>query len=86
MSKKKPITWAQLKDFCNKLPALQLKKHVHWWGEEKGGEVYKVFQLPEDYCTTDYAIEPFSVQDKPEDGDDPYPITHPKGTPILEVD
>lgn len=86
MKEKKFLTWQELKDFCNKLPELQLKKHVHWWGEERGGKMNAVIQLQEDFVTTDEGIEPLSVQDEPDDGFEPYPITHPKGTPILETD
>jgi hypothetical protein len=82
----KYITWGELKEFCNKLPDSQLKKHIHWWGEEKGGSVSRVYQLPEDFVTTDYGLEPLSVQEPPEEGEDQYSVTHPKGTPILEVD
>lgn len=74
-----------MKDFVNQLSSLQLKKHINWWGEERGGKVIDVYCLQEDFCQTDYGIEPASVQEY-EEGDKPYPITHPKGTPIISVD
>lgn len=85
MSDQKCISWAQLKEFCNSLSDEQLQKPVQWWGEEVSGYVFKVHQLEEDFVTTDYGCEPASVQEY-EEGDDPYEVTHPAGTPMLEVD
>jgi hypothetical protein len=85
MSDQKAITWKELKEFCNSLPETELEKPVQWWGEEISGKVVKAHQLEEDYVTTDYGCEPASVQEY-EDDDDPYEVTHPKGTPMLEMD
>jgi hypothetical protein len=82
LEERKPLTWQQLKDFANSLPPEELTKNVVWWGEEEGGEVWSAYQLEEDYCTTDYAVEPVSVQEYSED-EEPYEIDFPKGTPII---
>lgn len=85
MSKAKKFTWAKLKEFANRLPESELKKEVIWWGDETGGKITSAYTLDEDYCQTDYGCEPASVQEY-EEGCEPYPITHPKGTPILSED
>lgn len=81
----KKFTWANLKEFANSLPEEELKKEVIWWGEEEGGRIDGAYQLSEDFVTTDYGCEPASVQEY-EEGDEPYEVTHPKGTPILQTD
>lgn len=85
MSEGKAITWKELKEFANSLSDEQLQAPVRWWGEEMSGCVFKAHQLEEDYVTTDYGCEPASVQEYDE-GDEPYEVTHPKGTPMLEAD
>ena len=83
-TKQKYLTWGELKAFCNTLTTpLDLNKHVQWWGDERGGKINSVERLEEDYVTTDYGCEPLSVQEKPIEGEEQYPVTHPKGTPIL---
>lgn len=86
MENAKKYTWQQLKDFCNNLPAEYLDKPVTWWGEEQGGEIVSAHQLSEDYVTTDYGCEPLSAQDEPEEGEEQYEVTHPKGFPIISID
>lgn len=81
----KPITWQQLKDFANALPKHQLRKGVQWWGEERSGKITRAYRLKEDHCQTDDGIETACSQEY-EEGDEPPPITHPKGTPMLDVD
>lgn len=81
----KKFTWGDLKQFANSLPEEELQKDVIWWGDECGGQIDGVYQLPEDFVTTDYGAEPASVQEY-EDGDEEYEVTHPKGTPILLAD
>jgi hypothetical protein len=81
----KKFTWANLKEFANSLPEEELQKEVIWWGDECGGQIDGAHQLEEDYVTTDYGCEPASAQEYDE-GDDPYEVTHPKGTPILQTD
>lgn len=78
-------TWSDLKNFCNSLPEEELEKQVHWWGDERGGKVYRAYQLPEDFIETDYGCEPLSAQEPPED-DEEYVISYAKGTPILDTD
>jgi len=78
----KPISWQQLKDFCNSLPAEELNKPVIWSGEEAGGEIISVERVEEDYVQTDYGCEPASVQEY-EEGDEHYPVVWAKGTPVL---
>lgn len=86
MSETRSITWQQLKDFCNALPEEQLDKTVIWWGEEQGGDVASVYTLSEDFVTTDYGCEPLSAQDPVGEDEEPWEVSHPKGTPIISVD
>lgn len=84
--KEHKYTWRQLKEFCNNLPDEFMDDNVIWWGEETGGKLFAAYQLTEDYTTTDYGCEPISEQDPPEEGEEPWEVTHPKGTPIISVD
>jgi len=81
----KKFTWGDLKEFANSLPEEELQKEVIWWGDECGGQIDGAHQLSEDFVTTDYGCEPASAQEY-EEGDEPYEVTHPKGTPILQAD
>ncbi len=76
------FTWADIKEFANKLDEQQLKEPVRWWGEEEGGVMINAVLLEEDYVQTDYSMEPASVQEY-EEGEDPYEVALVKGTPIL---
>lgn len=79
------LTWRSLKEFINSLPEEFLDGSVHWWGDEKGGDIQSVHRLDEDYVETDYACEPASAQEYKDD-EEPYPVAHVKGTPILSIE
>jgi len=79
------FTWADIKEFANKLDEQQLSEPVRWWGEEEGGEIINAVTLEEDYVQTDECMEPVSVQEY-EEGEDPYEVALTKGTPILYSD
>lgn len=80
----KQLTWQELKDFVNKLTHEQLNDVVRFWGEEIGGIIDSVEQLPEDFVETDYGMEPASVQEY-EEGDEHCEVILPKGTPIFNI-
>jgi len=61
--KNEHLTWAELKEACNKIPESQLNEPVRWWGEERGGCINRVDIQIEDMVMTDEGWEPKSVQE-----------------------
>jgi hypothetical protein len=83
MTTEKKLTWRDVKEMANGLTDEQLDMPVKWWGEEEGGTVLDVNQLPEDYVTDGEAYSPRSEMD-PEliDADEPVFV---KGTPMIWI-
>lgn len=90
--KKKPLTWADIKDYANSLSDEELKQPVRYCGEYKGGEVYSIYILNDDFINpSGDGIEPRSYYAESEDPDDremaeSEPIVLPKGSILLDVD
>lgn len=101
MNKKehKPITWGQLKKFCNSLDERHLKKQINIIGEERGFVVTNAFKFKEAYHNTSgEGLEPVSlyrdIAKSPkatQDDKDYYEeakndISYHKGDPALTID
>lgn len=83
------LTWAELKEACNKIPEAQLNEPVRWWGEERGGKVNSVYPLHEDYVSGEEGWEPKSIQEVDEfqsQEDIDNMVTMPKGFFVLSTD
>lgn len=81
------ITLGQLKDKLSKLNDEQLAQPVVWWGDEKGGIIYDLIVLKENYLNYGEGFEPescFTKEDIKEYGQ--YDDILLKGTVVLDID
>lgn len=80
----KTPTWRELKEKINSIDEKHLDQPVRWWGDERGGLVYSLQELDEEYLKSDEGWEPVSAyeDDNPED----YPDRMQAGSPVLFVD
>jgi hypothetical protein len=76
------LTWAELKEACNKIPESQLNEPVRWWGDERGGKINYTKPLKEDMVMTDEGWEPKQYQESEND----YTEEMPKGYLVLYTD
>jgi hypothetical protein len=88
---KTQLTWADLKEFVNRLSAEQLNNPLIWWGDDRNGKITGFATLEEDYIIEDggEGISPKSTYD-PEDlktiiEEDEFSVL-PQGKPILYAD
>lgn len=86
MEQEKKFTWADLKEFVNKIDPGFLDQEVMWWGEDRGGKISGAKQLTEDYGNpSGDGVEPVSVyKDEPDFDESEFDIQ--EGTPVLFAD
>lgn len=88
-TKKRPITWYELKQFCNTLTGDQLGTEVIVWCEEGGFSIQGIQQLEDDFFNpSGECMEPVGIYRDTVDWDEvkDEPILMRKGDPVLLSD
>jgi hypothetical protein len=86
------LLWSDIKAFANSLTEEQLQLEVKAWGDEKGGGIFSIAILRDDYINpSGEGVEPRSIYtDDPEYKEDcseeNEPAVYEKGQIILELD